>query len=203
MHLAADLRARRLAQTDDDQGQGRRTPKGKPWSAPPSPSSSAGRLNRKLSTKTDKRGEFIQLLTESGNYRVTATDDKLGTATAELRVRLGRVSEVNIGARAGNRRQHDAKAAELKKTFDEGVAASRAGNHDAAIEKFKAALALQPSCHECYFNIGVRLPAEEGREAGRRGVEEGARAEARLRRGAERAGHALQQPEAVRRSRRP
>ena len=34
-----------------------------------------------------------------------------------------------------------AKAAELKKTFEEGVAASRAGNHDAAIEKFKAALA--------------------------------------------------------------
>ena len=32
-------------------------------------------------TKTDKSGEFVQLLTESGEYRITATDPKLGTAS--------------------------------------------------------------------------------------------------------------------------
>ena len=94
-----------------------------------------------------------------------------------------------------------AKAAELKKMFEEGVAASRAGNHDAAIEKFNAALAIVAEL--------LRLPLQHRRratwpkkdeKAGRRGVEEGARDEARLRRGAERAGDALQQPEAVRRS---
>ena len=40
-----------------------------------------GGVNRKLQTKTDKRGEFIQLLTESGMYRVTATDPDGTTVT--------------------------------------------------------------------------------------------------------------------------
>ena len=47
-----------------------------------------------------------------------------------------------------------AKAAELKKIFEEGVAASKASNHDVAIEKFTAAAALMPNCYDCYYNIG-------------------------------------------------
>ena len=46
------------------------------------------------------------------------------------------------------------KAAELKKLFEEGVAASRANDHDAAIEKFNAAAQIIPTCHDCYYNIG-------------------------------------------------
>ena len=53
-------------------------------------------MNRKLTTKTDRRGEFIQLLTESGMYRVTATDAKVGSASAETKVSLGRVAEMTI-----------------------------------------------------------------------------------------------------------
>ena len=41
-----------------------------------------GGVNRKLETKTDKRGEFIQLLTEGGHYKVTATDPKIGSASS-------------------------------------------------------------------------------------------------------------------------
>jgi hypothetical protein len=88
---------------------------------------------RKLSTKSDKKGEFVQLLTASGNYRITATEAKVGTASAETRVVLGKVSEMTIvlGPSAGG---DAAKAAELKKIFEEGVTASRANQHDAAIE---------------------------------------------------------------------
>jgi Flp pilus assembly protein TadD len=46
-----------------------------------------------------------------------------------------------------------AKNAELKKTFEEGVAASRAGNHDDAIAKFQHAAELNASCYDCYYNI--------------------------------------------------
>jgi tetratricopeptide (TPR) repeat protein len=115
--------------------------------------------NRKLTTKTDKRGEFIQLLTESGMYRVTASEAKLGSASNETKVSLGRVSEMKIvlAPAAGN----DAKAAELKKAFEEGVTASRANNHDAAIEKFNAALAISPQCFDCQFNIGVAYMAKK------------------------------------------
>ena len=36
-------------------------------------------VSRKLTTKSDKRGEFVQLGLQSGGYRVTATADKLGS----------------------------------------------------------------------------------------------------------------------------
>ena len=63
--------------------------------------------------------------------------------TAEVTIRL---STVPPGT--------DPKPAKLKGAFDEGVAASRAQNHDLAITKFQEALAIQPACAECYFNIG-------------------------------------------------
>ena len=56
---------------------------------------------RKLSTKTDKKGEFVQLLTESGGYRVTATDPKIGSVSNDTKVALGRAAEagdIGLGA---------------------------------------------------------------------------------------------------------
>src|SRR5688500_15713116 len=82
-------------------------------------------MNRKLQTKTDKRGEFIQLLTESGMYRVTATDPKIGSASSETKVSLGRVAEMTIVLVPSTVANDAAKAAELKKAFEEGVQASR------------------------------------------------------------------------------
>lgn len=109
--------------------------------------------SRKLATKSDKRGEFVQLGLQSGGYRVTATVDKLGSGFADVRVRVGNTAEVTIrlspvppGA--------DPKMAALKVAFDEGVAASKANDFDTAIAKFQAAIAAQPTCHECYYNIG-------------------------------------------------
>ena len=67
---------------------------------------------RKLTGKTDKRGEFIQLLTESGQYRITATDEKAGMAQTELRVSLGRTSEANMVLAPTTAANNDAKAAE-------------------------------------------------------------------------------------------
>jgi tetratricopeptide (TPR) repeat protein len=124
-----------------------------------------GGVNRKLQTKSDKRGEFIQLLTESGQYRVTATDPKIGSASADTRVSLGRVAEMTIVLVPTTAANDATKAAELKKVFGEGVDASRSGNHDAAIEKFRAALALAPSCFDCHFNIGVAYMAKKDEKA--------------------------------------
>jgi len=41
------------------------------------------------------------------------------------------------------------------KTFDDGVAASKAGNNDEAIAKFTEAAGMAPNCADCYYNIGV------------------------------------------------
>ena len=126
---------------------------------------SLGGSGRKLTTKTDRKGEFVQLLTESGMYRITATDAKIGSASNETRVVLGKMSEMTIVLAPTTAANDAGKAAELKKAFEEGVAASRAGQHDAAIEKFNAALAISPNCFDCQFNIGVALMAKKDEKA--------------------------------------
>jgi len=124
-----------------------------------------GGVNRKLQTKTDKRGEFIQLLTESGQYKITASDPKIGSSSNVTAVRLGRVSDMVIVLVPSTAANDAAKAAELKKAFDEGVAASRAGRHDEAVEKFRAAIELAPGCFDCHFNIGVAYMAKKDEKA--------------------------------------
>ncbi|MGD9901977.1 MAG: tetratricopeptide repeat protein [Vicinamibacterales bacterium] len=111
-------------------------------------------VNRKLTTKSDRRGEFVQLGLQSGGYRVSVSADPLGSGFADTRVRVGNTSEVTIrlspvppGA--------DPKVAAMRAAFEGGVAASRAGDQDGAIAKFQEALTALPTCHECYYNIGA------------------------------------------------
>src|SRR5438094_5078802 len=113
--------------------------------------------SRHFETKSNKKGEFIQIGLMSGRYKVTAEKDKVVSNVAEVSVSVSRPAEANLilGAAAalGASKEAAAKNAELKKTFEEGVAASRAGNHDDAIAKFKAAADVNPSCYDCYYNI--------------------------------------------------
>jgi tetratricopeptide (TPR) repeat protein len=118
-------------------------------------------VNRKYNVKTDRRGEFIQIGLQPGNYRVTATIDKLGTVTLPARVSLARAAEVEFDFAAakaagagGGDPEAAAKAAALKKAFEEGVAATQAKNFDLAIQKFEEAAAAAPNCFDCYYNIG-------------------------------------------------
>lgn len=130
---------------------------------------------RKFTTKTDKKGEFIQLLTASGAYRITASDPKAGTASNDTKVVLGKMSEMTIVLAPATAANNAGKAAELKKAFEEGVAASKAGNHDEALAKFKAALEISPQCFDCEFNIGVAYMAKkdekQAEEAWKRAIE--------------------------------
>ena len=113
--------------------------------------------NRRFETKSNKKGEFIQIGLISGKYKVTAEKDKVVSNTADVSVAISRPGEANLvlGAAAAmaNSKEMAAKTAELKKTFEEGVVASRAGNHDEAIAKFKAAADLNPNCFDCYYNM--------------------------------------------------
>ena len=115
-------------------------------------------VSRHFETKSNKKGEFIQIGLQGGPYKVTAEKDKLTSNTAEVRVTISRPAEANLVLGAGGpsvaaSKEAAAKNAELKKTFEEGVAASRAGNHDDAIAKFTAAAALNTGCFDCYYNI--------------------------------------------------
>jgi tetratricopeptide (TPR) repeat protein len=111
-------------------------------------------VNRKFETKSNKKGEFIQIGLQGGAYKVMAEKDKLASNVAEVRVSISRPAEANLVLGAGGAsKEVAAKNAELKKVFEEGVAASRAGNHDEAIAKFNAAAAMNSGCYDCYYNI--------------------------------------------------
>jgi len=110
--------------------------------------------NRHFETKSDKKGEFIQIGLPPGSYKVSAEKDKLASPPSPVRVAVspGPAITIVIGA-GGTSPEAAAKNAELKKTFEEGVAASRAGNHDEAIAKFTHAAELNANCYDCYYNM--------------------------------------------------
>ena len=114
-------------------------------------------VTRKFETKSDKKGEFIQIGLQSAQFKVTAVSkDGKETGTASTRVSQRGPSAVRIvmGGGAANDPTIAAKTAELRKSFDEGVALSRAGKYDESVESFNKALALTPNCQDCYYNIG-------------------------------------------------
>jgi len=114
-------------------------------------------ISRTYEVKTNKKGEFIQIGLPPGNYTITAEKEKLGSQAFDARVRLGEAAEVNfklVPGAGGPTKEDVAKAASVKKLFDEGVAASRSNDHDGALAKFNEAAVLLPSCFDCYYNIG-------------------------------------------------
>jgi len=111
--------------------------------------------NRHFDTKSDKKGEFVQIGLPPGAYKITAEKDKQMSPPSNITVRIAAAAPVTlvIGAGGGASPEVAAKNAELKKTFEEGVAASRSGNHDAAIASFTHAAELNTGCYDCYYNI--------------------------------------------------
>jgi tetratricopeptide (TPR) repeat protein len=115
-------------------------------------------VNRRFETKSNKKGEFVQIGLPPGSYNVSAEKEKQGSAPVNTRVRIGTPSEVNlvIGANAGAAASKEAaaKTAELKKAFEEGIAAGQAGNFDQSIAAFSHATEVNPNCFDCYYNMG-------------------------------------------------
>jgi len=120
--------------------------------------------NRSLETKTNKKGEYIQVGLSPGKYRITAAKDNL-TDTVDVDIRLEMAThDFTLGAGrggggAGMSKEEVAKAKaaaeSATKTFNEGVALSNEGKSDEAIAKFNEVVAAMPNCAECYANIGT------------------------------------------------
>jgi tetratricopeptide (TPR) repeat protein len=129
---------------------------------------------RKYESKTNKNGEYTQVGLIAGAYTVTVTKEGVGTAKGNINVRGGRIpANFVLGMTAGEG---------LSKVFNEGVAASAAGNFDEAITKFMEALKTNPQCSDCYYNIGVahqgKKDYEKAEEAYKKSIEQKPSAEA-------------------------
>ena len=120
--------------------------------------------NRSLETKTNRRGEYIQVGLSPGKYRITASKDAMSdTVDVDIRLEMA-THDFTLGAGRGGgggtmskeeMAKAKAKAEAATKSFNEGVALSNEGKGDEAIAKFNEVIAAIPNCAECYANIGT------------------------------------------------
>jgi len=109
--------------------------------------------NRKATTKTNNKGEFIQVGLQSGTWKATASKDGVGTHTLPAAVSQGRPVELAFKLGAGGAAT-DAAAAEIQAAATAALEALRGGRSDEAIEKFNAVILKVPNCGECYTGLG-------------------------------------------------
>jgi tetratricopeptide (TPR) repeat protein len=115
-------------------------------------------VNRKNETKTNKKGEYIQIGLFPGTYKVTASKEGVGTqAFDSVRVRIGNAAEVNfqLTPQSGVSEEDKKRTAALQGSLTSGEALLKEGKHDEAIAKFNEAIAVLPTCHVCYYFIGA------------------------------------------------
>jgi cytochrome c-type biogenesis protein CcmH/NrfG len=121
----------------------------------------ATETGRKFETKTDRKGEFIQIGLAPGNYNVTASKDKM-SQMFPVRVGLDQ-KEVNFVLKAGDTgsmsadeaKKEAARRENIKTMFAEGATLTNEGKYDEAIVKFNAVIAEIPKCFDCYNNLGT------------------------------------------------
>jgi tetratricopeptide (TPR) repeat protein len=115
-----------------------------------------------LETKTNKKGEYIQVGLYPGKYRITVAKDALSTSR-ETDIHLDMLTldiklEAGGGKATGSKEdvaKAKARADAMSKAFSDGVALSNEGKTDEAIAKFNEVIAVVPNCAECYANIGT------------------------------------------------
>lgn len=120
-------------------------------------------VNRRTELKTDRNGDFLQVGLQSGNYKVTASKDGLGTATQQARVTQGQNQPLSFtispqsaaaAASAALSPEERENAAKLQAAAGAAMTALNAKQYDEAINQFNQVVALSPTCLECYLNLG-------------------------------------------------
>ena len=116
---------------------------------------SAKSVKNSRELKTNKKGEYVQVGLFPGDYTITVEKDKL-KSTQDTKVSIGDNPPIDfkLAPESGGNAELEAKAAALKKAFEEGVEFSKTGKYDESIAKFNEAVAQMPNCFDCYYNIG-------------------------------------------------
>jgi tetratricopeptide (TPR) repeat protein len=115
-----------------------------------------------LETKSNKKGEYLQVGLPPGPYKITATKgDMSQTLDAHVGLDMATVDfKLGAGGRGeGMSKEEVAKAkaknAALNQAFSDGVQLTNDGKTEEAIAKFQEVIAAAPTCAECYSNIGT------------------------------------------------
>ena len=120
---------------------------------------------RKNESKTDRRGEYVQVGLTPGAYKVTVThgeltqsqDTQIGAEIKDLHfdLKAGAAPAAAGKPSAEEAKKHAERVERVKTTFKEAADATNAGQYDLAVEKFNAVLVDLPSCTDCYINLGT------------------------------------------------
>jgi Flp pilus assembly protein TadD len=112
-----------------------------------------GGMNLSFDTKTNKKGEFMQIGLRPGNWKFTFTKETFQIFAAPMRISLGEATVLPdtklMPAKGGG-----AGVEDIQKTFGEAVAKLQAGDFDGAIAAFDAMILKNPSLAEAHYNKG-------------------------------------------------
>ena len=124
-----------------------------------------GGETRRVETRTNDEGEYVQIGLMPGAYRVTAASEGVGMRVQDVTVRSRETASVNLellsretatlAAMSEEERERFEAAEAARGAFDQGVAATGAGNYDEAITKFTEAIQATPDCADCHHNLGI------------------------------------------------
>ena len=117
---------------------------------------------RSLDTKTNKKGEYMQVGLQPGHYKITVSKGDL-TTTKETQIHLDMgVLDFTLAPNTGGTPMSKEEAAKarakveaMNTAFKDGVDLVNQGKDDEAIAKFQEVIASAPTCAECYSNIGT------------------------------------------------
>ncbi len=113
-----------------------------------------GGVTLAFESKTNKKGEFMQIGLRPGNWKFTYTKETFQIFSSPYRVALGEATVLPdvklVSAKAAALAATGGE--DLQKVFGEAVAKLQAGDHDGAIAAFDAMILKNPSLAEAHYN---------------------------------------------------
>ena len=119
---------------------------------------------RTFETETNEEGMYRMMGLRDSPYEVTASTET-ASAMASFTIRGGQnlTVDLDLGASAAAATAalseedlaNEARREELSASFEQGVAASAAGDYVEAVAQFETALSIVDTCYSCYHNLGL------------------------------------------------
>jgi tetratricopeptide (TPR) repeat protein len=119
-----------------------------------------GGITRKFETKTNKKGEYMQVGMQPGPYRFTASKEGYQSGASESRIALGdptAIPDFKLATAAQAAAAAGSPVAELRTSFQNAVELQTAGKLDEAEAAYRAILDKAPDVPEVYQNLGSIL----------------------------------------------
>ena len=117
-----------------------------------------GGITRKFETKTNKKGEYMQVGMQPGPYRVTASKEGFQPAVSDVRIALGdptAIPDFKLATMAQvAAAQPGGGEAALRAAFQNAVELQTAGKLDEAEAAYKSILEKAPDVPEVHQNLG-------------------------------------------------